>query len=407
MQKSGLDKSSAAVAEFEYAVAPLLRLTPTGWCRVAERCALTDESFFVLPTPEAVVREAAGEIHCAPLPNAVDLRDHLKRQALARFPKRHFFVSSNLIDEIDVETGYFSGNIPELAIALGRPRHEIEDALDAISGLSPIGCAGRSIHDVLRNQIPLLPDSIAGNAARLLLTDFWEAFSGGGRAMLSEISGLGEQVIEEGVEAIRRHLTPYPAQLFWGKNGDYLKRAYYYLTYKSGGPELSPPHLSDYCAAIIPGRASERSRLAIAALKSRRTAYSKLGDAFSSLDLDDPHSSIPLSRVASSIGLSQWDTWQLLDGELLVDGLGQRRYLRTALKVEDPLVERLLRTLDEEVSGETPLTDKEIASRIFRDGIAPDAAYVAAARKALGIPHRKSRLPKAALDLLGYRTHAE
>ncbi len=384
----------------------LLRLSPSGWCRAIERLVLIDEAAAVAPAHEAAVLEASEAAAAAPLPNPVDLKDHLKRQALGVFSRRDFGVAANLIEEIDSETGLFSGELQELSIALGRPEDDLADILSAINHLHPGGCGASSYRQALRCQIPELPEEYPGDVARQLLTDYWETFSQGGREILSEISGFGYQAIEDGVEAIRRHLTPYPAERFWGRNGSHLKRAFYHVEERESGRVLSSPPASEWCFVCKPREAKDGSLIALEALKLRRRACAGVGAEFAGVDFDDSEARVELSAFASAAGLSEWAAWTFSAGELILDSAGERRYMRTILTVADARQERLFAALDREAEAGRAGSDAELAAQTGRPGKPLDAKEIAALRKSLGIPGRATRGNSAVRALLSYERDA-
>lgn len=385
---------------------PLLRLSLSGWCRVAERLAMTDDAVSVVPSHEAAVREATGEVVSAPLPNPVGLKDHLKRQALSLIPRRSFGIAANLIEEIDAETGLFFGGLHELAIALGRPEDDLADILTAINHMWPGGCGAASYQQALRCQIPELPGDYSGEVARLLLTDYWETFSQGGREILSEISGLGYQAIEDGVDAIRTHLTPYPAERFWGRNGSHLKRGHYHVS-DGGDRQLVSPMPSEWCFTVKKGAGTESSLLALDALRLRRRAFAGIGEAFANADFDDPELTISLESFAEYTDLSQWAAWIFADGELIVDAAGERRYIREMLHIGDEGHRRLLFAIDREISAGKASSDAELAA-VASTAVKPlNVKDTAAMRKLLGVPGRAARGNPLIRHLLSYNSYEQ
>jgi len=386
------------------AATPLLRLNPSGWSRVAERLTHIDEDFLVLRTEEAIVRDASGEITSAPLPNPTNLAEHLKLQALCELPRRDISVAVNLIEEIDQETGQFTGDTAELAIVLDRPEDDIREVLRTINHFHPSGCGFSSLQQALRCQIPELPDDSSGEVARLLLTDYWEMFSGGGRDVLSEISGLGHQAIDLGLDAIRRHMTPYPAERFWGRDGDHLKRGYFHYVEEGGARKINEPYISEYYACLPVGKGHDASRIALTALSVRGDAYAGIGRALNEIDLDDPKAGMSFEMLVEHLELPSWTVWLLTEGELIVDAAGERRYIRELVTIEDELAARVFEELEHEFAQGQAEGDSELAARISRGPNRLDENDVAVLRRELGVGAKRVRCNAIALHLLGYHS---
>ena len=384
------------------AAAILLRLSPTGWCHAIERLNATDRELAIIPAEDAIIMKASEMFDIAPLPNPVTLADHLKRQAMSKFDARNYGIAANIIEEIDPETGMFTGNLDELVLILERPREDLEDMLRKINHFRPLGCGAQSVHHTLRCQIAELPDSIAGQVARLLLTDFWATFSGGGREILSEISGLGHQAIEAGIDAIRTHLTPYPAERFWGREGEYLRRAFFHVVEEHGSRLIREPYQSDHYCALPKGKGKLESRLALATLAKRNNAFLGAAKALSLAEIDDPHSKLPLSTFARESRLTRWEAWLFTDGELVVDSTGERRYLREIVAADTDFDASLFNALDAELDEGIASVDSQLARKLSRRGEKCDEKKLAAVRAAYGIADCEQRMDASALRLLKY-----
>jgi hypothetical protein len=249
-----------------------------------------------------------------------------------------------------------------------------------------------------------LPATTAGQVAKLLLTDYWETFSGGGRAILSEISGLGYQAIESGIDAIRTHLTPYPAERFWGRSGEYLRHAFFHIVEDQGTRTIREPYQSDYYASLPNGKGKNESRIALVALRQRYNAYAGITRSLRLTEIDDPHAKLPLSTLARETGLTYRQAWLLTDGELLVDSTGERRYLREIVTPDTDFDARLLDALDAELITGVAASDSSLARKVSRSGEKCDEKKLAAVRKSYGIAEASLRLDKSALKLLKYDT---
>jgi hypothetical protein len=380
--------------------APLLRLSPTGWCKVIEKLVLLDHTLFILSAEEAVVRRAAGELLIAPLPNPVSLTDHLKRQALVNVPRRDYGVIANLIEEIDQESGHFKGDLLELSIVLERPATDLEEQLRKINHFRPLGCGAPSLHQALRCQIPELPDGTSGEVARLLLTDYWDTFSGGGRAILSDISGLGQQAIENGIAAIREHITPYPAERFWGNNSEYLKRGFCYIEEVKNGRMISAPYESEYYAAHKPDDTNDIILVVMEALRERAKSYRGILSAIEKIDLDDPQDLLDIEAFAEETQQSLWRAWLLTEGEMIVSESGDRSYLRETITCKDDSIIRLFKIIDNELAKGKAESDSTLAKLVSRGDEKFNEKSIALLRKGLGVTNANLRGDRAVTLLL-------
>lgn len=140
----------------------------------------------------------------------LSLHDHLERQlALSLTDARARIIGRNLIDLID-ETGYFSGDVAEVAARLGASVSEVEALLKVIQGFEPSGVGARNLSECLKLQ--LVEKNRFDPAMEALLANL-ELLARRDHAALRKICNVEQDDLDEMIREVKA-LTPKPGLAF-------------------------------------------------------------------------------------------------------------------------------------------------------------------------------------------------
>ncbi|MEO1199050.1 MAG: RNA polymerase factor sigma-54 [Pseudomonadota bacterium] len=149
----------------------------------------------------------------AQLTGTTSLRDHLEEQlAIAAVEPVDRMIGTDLIDQVD-ETGYFRGDLDEVAARLGTPRERVDGVLKIIQGFEPTGVMARDLAECLELQLreqdrfdPAMAALVA-NLALLAKRDL---------ASLRRLCGVDDEDLTDMIGEIRA-LDPKPGLAFGGE----------------------------------------------------------------------------------------------------------------------------------------------------------------------------------------------
>lgn len=138
------------------------------------------------------------------------LADHLEAQlAVAETDPARRLIGMHLIGLID-ETGYFGGDLDQVAEQLAASREEVEDVLKLIQSFEPTGVGARSLAECLALQ---LKERDRYDPAMQALVENLELLAKHDRNALKRICGVDAADIADMIAEIRR-LDPKPGLVF-------------------------------------------------------------------------------------------------------------------------------------------------------------------------------------------------
>ncbi|WP_234054213.1 MULTISPECIES: RNA polymerase factor sigma-54 [unclassified Xanthobacter] len=138
------------------------------------------------------------------------LADHLEAQlAVAETDPARRLIGMHLIGLID-ETGYFSGDLDQVAEQLAASREEVEDVLKLIQGFEPTGVGARTLAECLALQ---LKERDRYDPAMQALVENLELLAKHDRNALKRVCGVDAADIADMIAEIRR-LDPKPGLAF-------------------------------------------------------------------------------------------------------------------------------------------------------------------------------------------------
>jgi RNA polymerase sigma-54 factor len=139
----------------------------------------------------------------------VSLADHLRRQAGEILSGADLIVADRIIDQID-ETGYFSGQLRDIAHKLDHPLQEVERVLSIIQTLDPAGVAARTLAECLALQAK---DADRYDPAMARLIDNLDYLAKGNLGALKRICGVDDEDMADMIRELRAY-DPKPGCRF-------------------------------------------------------------------------------------------------------------------------------------------------------------------------------------------------
>jgi len=138
------------------------------------------------------------------------LREHLMQQirlTLAEPAER--MIAAQLVDQLD-EAGYLSGDLPALAATLGISKKRLDQVVEKLLGLEPVGVFARSLAECLSVQ---LRDRDRLDPAMQALLANLETLAKGDKPKLLRLCGVDAEDLDDMIAEIRK-LDPRPAAGF-------------------------------------------------------------------------------------------------------------------------------------------------------------------------------------------------
>lgn len=156
------------------------------------------------------------EIAARPLLNpAPSLADHLLHQARLQLPAHDLTLAAYLIDSLD-ERGFLCADAGELALELGVEREHVEQVIAVLQTLDPPGIAARDARECLLRQLEDLDRQGRGHPlAHAIIRDYWDALGRYGLAEITRAAGCSSSDVQAAIQFIRNNLYPFPAYTFW------------------------------------------------------------------------------------------------------------------------------------------------------------------------------------------------
>jgi RNA polymerase sigma-54 factor len=139
----------------------------------------------------------------------VSLPDHLLRQAGEVLSGEDLALAAWLIEQID-ETGYFTGDVREIAQRLGAPPDEVERVLGVIQTFDPAGVGARNLAECLALQAK---DANRYDPAMARLIANLDYLAKGNIAALKRICGVDDEDIADMIRELRSY-DPKPGLRF-------------------------------------------------------------------------------------------------------------------------------------------------------------------------------------------------
>ena len=153
------------------------------------------------------------------------LRDHLRWQTcLASFDRRQQAVAEAIIEGIN-DTGYFTGDLEDLAAGFADDAVNTElarEVLETIQTFDPAGVGARDLQECLLVQLQQLPAATPHRSGALrIVRDYFEALSKRNLALLKLRSGLDNDELKQALELVR-HCSPRPGENFSTGDNHYV-----------------------------------------------------------------------------------------------------------------------------------------------------------------------------------------
>jgi RNA polymerase sigma-54 factor len=160
----------------------------------------------------------------------LSLHEHLRRQAGEVLSGADLIVAERLVEQIE-ETGYFAGQLLEIAQKLGVPLHEVERVLAIVQTFDPAGVAARSLAECLALQAK---DANRYDPAMARLIDNLDYLAKGNVAALKRICGVDDEDMADMIRELRAY-DPKPGCRFMGGERVDAIVPDVYVTRRAGG----------------------------------------------------------------------------------------------------------------------------------------------------------------------------
>lgn len=112
------------------------------------------------------------------------------------------------------ETGYFLGNLDEMAAEHDVDVKDLEDALKIIQRCEPAGVGARSVQECLLLQLDYEEEAHYPKGVREIIADHWALFEKQDYTKLARALKIQKEELSKAVEYIRSELDPKPARQF-------------------------------------------------------------------------------------------------------------------------------------------------------------------------------------------------
>lgn len=319
--------------------------------------------------------------------------------------------------------GYLTCDLQEAANRFRLSLRVAEEVLSVVQGFEPVGVAARTVEECLLLQLQALEPRPHNLLARQLVQQgLLEELARGQYAKIGQRLGTSPQEVREVHDYIRRHLYPYPADRYEAE--------------RVGGGRLKPQEVPRPDAAIVrtprgfavevmgsptmglrvnelyrdlylrarrhphefaPNAARHiheyvtRAKLFIETVKRRNWTLKAILEAIVEvqrefLELGPRHlKPLTMATVAARVGVSESTVSRALDGKYVLLPNGRVVSCEVFFDASLPVKERI-RQLVQEEDPQSPLTDREIALRLRREGMPIARRTAAKYREEVGIP---------------------
>jgi RNA polymerase sigma-54 factor len=149
------------------------------------------------------------------LTSSTALADHLLSQVRLSLPPQDWPIAAWLVESLD-DHGFLSCDPGEAASLCGVDRVHVESVISAVQQLDPVGVAARDARECLLVQLAhLARERIEQPLAKVLVEEHWEALS---RRSFAEIARAERTTVDEvkaALQFIKDNLNPFPAHAHW------------------------------------------------------------------------------------------------------------------------------------------------------------------------------------------------
>lgn len=343
----------------------------------------------------------------------------LAQLGMLRLSPRERVIGEYIIGNIS-PTGYLSLSVTELSAALGVTPDETERMVRLVQSFDPPGVGARDLKECLRLQAER-----RGLAAlsRMLIEEHLEALAAGEVSRIARLVGVStDEVLAAAAEI--RSLNPKPGSIFTGGPVPYVVpdliiervgNEYVVLLNDSAGPRLrlsqtyreflNRKDLSGEARSFLLSRL-KRALTLVKAIEKRGATLYRIGVALVQLQRGffdaglGALRSLTLKELAEAVGLHESTVSRAIANKYLQCPRGVfklRFFVSSGVgaadggKVSAHSVKELIKQMISKEPRGQPLSDKDIAVRLSRQGINISRRTVAKYRSELGIPGSAAR----------------
>ena len=149
-----------------------------------------------------------------------NLTDHLTWQlSMSDASPRIKEIGTFIIGNID-EDGYLRASNEEIEAAGGYSKEEVDQAIQAIQVLDPIGVGARDLRECLLLQLDFLEIDVP--LVEIIVRDHWDMFMQRHFVQLAKAVGIDMKTLESAVEVIK-HLDPKPGRKYSTERAIYVE----------------------------------------------------------------------------------------------------------------------------------------------------------------------------------------
>lgn len=186
-------------------------------CLTSQRTDSNPESYEDFPetlTTGIETRDDSDDFDPMTLVASVDdIRQQILTDARTLLEPEEYPIAEYLVDALD-DRGFLTCDLDELVALTGTAVHQINEIIDVIQAVSPVGVGARDLRECLLLQIHYLAENgtPAPAAVARIVDSHLAAFGAHKYGQIAKELGLSAEDVEEARDFIRTHLNPFPLQ---------------------------------------------------------------------------------------------------------------------------------------------------------------------------------------------------
>lgn len=154
-----------------------------------------------------------------PIGNAVDnsltLREYLSRELRTQLPEHQYAIAEYIIDNLDGHGLLPKFNVEDASFETGASPQEIEEVLQILQTMDPVGIGARSIPECMLLQLRYLREQGEGNpVAEQIVEKYSYLLADPPVRRIARELRVSTEEVEDALKYIRAALHPYPAYRF-------------------------------------------------------------------------------------------------------------------------------------------------------------------------------------------------
>lgn len=285
------------------------------------------------------------------------LSETLLRDLHASLPHEDHFIADYLVGSLD-EQGFLATTIDQVASTLGVDEARVEDVLQKLQDLGPVGVGARDVPECLLLQLQRLhQEQVSHPYVEQIIKQHWHDLGEHRYGAIAQALSIAYDDVVDARDFIRQHLRPYPLE-------------------RVGNDSLVSPSQTTYLSPDVIIRENEDGKLVAEVVESQRY-FLRMNPLYQDLARQ--------ATRGAGMGVSAEEkdhlTQYVSRAQLFLTNLRQRR--ETIRRIAEHLIERQEAYLRNGVRFLKPLTRAEVALAI---GVHESTVSRATANKHVQLP---------------------